>query len=94
MSEPLPLSLTLGEPAGIGPDLTLALWRRRGELDLPAFYVVGNADFLARRARMLGLEVPIAEVTPAQAAALTPPAAPSLPRRTLSATFWPLATCR
>jgi 4-hydroxythreonine-4-phosphate dehydrogenase len=67
MSEPLPLTVTLGEPAGIGPDLTLALWRRRNELDLPAFYVVGNADFLARRARMLGLEVPVAEVNPAQA---------------------------
>jgi len=67
MSAPLPLTVTLGEPAGIGPDLTLALWRRRVEFDLPGFYVVGNADFLARRARLLGLEVPIAEVTPAQA---------------------------
>ncbi len=68
MSEPLPLVLTLGEPAGIGPDLTLALWLRRDALDLPAFYVLGSADFLARRARMLGLDVPFAEVTPAQAA--------------------------
>jgi 4-hydroxythreonine-4-phosphate dehydrogenase len=67
MSKPLPLALTLGEPAGIGPDLTLVLWRRRAELDLPAFYVIGNADFLERRARTLGLDVPMAEVTPAQA---------------------------
>ena len=41
----LPLALTLGEPAGIGPDLTLAIWRRRRELDLPPFYVVGEAEF-------------------------------------------------
>jgi 4-hydroxythreonine-4-phosphate dehydrogenase len=27
-----PLALTLGEPAGIGPDITLAAWRRRAEL--------------------------------------------------------------
>ena len=40
MRKPLPLALTLGEPAGIGPDLTLALWRRRGELDLPADAVI------------------------------------------------------
>ena len=24
----LPLALTLGEPAGIGPDITLAVWQR------------------------------------------------------------------
>ena len=30
---PAPLALTLGEPAGIGPDITFAAWRRRAELD-------------------------------------------------------------
>ncbi len=45
-----PLALTLGEPAGIGPDLTLAVWRRRNALALPPFYVVGDPDFLKRRA--------------------------------------------
>jgi 4-hydroxythreonine-4-phosphate dehydrogenase len=64
-----PLALTLGEPAGIGPDLALGLWRRRGELDVPAFYIVADPDFLARRAGQLGLEIPIADVTPRTAAA-------------------------
>jgi 4-hydroxythreonine-4-phosphate dehydrogenase len=63
-----PLALTLGEPAGIGPDLALALWHRRAALDTPAFYIVGNADFLARRAARLGLDVPIAIATPTSAA--------------------------
>jgi 4-hydroxythreonine-4-phosphate dehydrogenase len=63
-----PLALTLGEPAGIGPDLALAIWRRRAELDIPAFYVVGDPDFLGRRASLLRLEVPIAKVTPEAAA--------------------------
>jgi 4-hydroxythreonine-4-phosphate dehydrogenase len=63
-----PLALTLGEPAGIGPDLALEVWRRRGELDVPAFYVVADAGFLARRAQRLGLAVPIAQATPATAA--------------------------
>jgi 4-hydroxythreonine-4-phosphate dehydrogenase len=67
MRNALPLALTIGEAAGIGPDLTLALWRRRAEFNLPAFYVVGDAEFLSRRARGLQLEVPLAEVTPAQA---------------------------
>ncbi len=64
-----PLALTLGEPAGIGPDLALAVWHRRAELDIPRFYVVADPDFLSRRAGRLGLDVPIAAVTPAAAAA-------------------------
>jgi 4-hydroxythreonine-4-phosphate dehydrogenase len=64
-----PLALTLGEPAGIGPDLALAVWRRRAELNLPGFYLVGDPEFLRRRADLLGLDIPIATVTPAAAAA-------------------------
>jgi len=75
----LPLALTLGEPAGIGPDLALAIWRRRVELDIPAFYLVGDADFLRRRAKTLGLDVPIATVAPAAAVATFPSALPVLP---------------
>jgi 4-hydroxythreonine-4-phosphate dehydrogenase len=63
----LPLALTLGEPAGIGPDLTLAIWQRRVELDLPPFYIIGDADFLHGRARALGFDVALAEVAPTQA---------------------------
>ena len=63
----LPLVLTLGEPAGIGPDLTLAVWKRRVALDLPAFYVVGDPDFYRRRAAAIGLDVVVAAVTPEQA---------------------------
>jgi 4-hydroxythreonine-4-phosphate dehydrogenase len=64
-----PLALTLGEPAGIGPDITLAAWRRRVELDLPAFYLLGDPRCLARRAERLGLDVPIELVSPATAVA-------------------------
>jgi 4-hydroxythreonine-4-phosphate dehydrogenase len=71
-----PLALTLGEPAGIGPDLTLAIWHRRVELDLPPFYVVADPEFLRRRAVRLGLDVPIAVATPASAGATFPSAMP------------------
>ena len=64
-----PLALTLGEPAGIGPDLALAVWLRRAELDIPRFYVVADAGFLRRRAGHLGLNVPVVPVVPAAAAA-------------------------
>jgi 4-hydroxythreonine-4-phosphate dehydrogenase len=46
-----PLALTLGEPAGIGPDITIAAWRRRRELYLPPFYVIAGRDFMAQRAQ-------------------------------------------
>ena len=49
-----PLALTSGEPAGIGPDITLKAWLRRKELKLPAFYLLGDREFLARRASSLG----------------------------------------
>jgi len=62
-----PLALTLGEPAGIGPDLTIQLWRRRAKLRLPAFYVVADPEFIRRRAHLLGLDVAVSVVTPAQA---------------------------
>jgi 4-hydroxythreonine-4-phosphate dehydrogenase len=64
-----PLALTLGEAAGIGPDIALAAWRNRAALDLPPFYIVGGSDFLRRRAAWLGLDVPVTTVAPKDAAA-------------------------
>ena len=62
------LALTLGEPAGIGPDLTLGLWCRRAELDLPPFYIIADPEFLLRRARHLGLPVVAQSCMPLDAA--------------------------
>jgi len=69
MSAGRPLALTLGEPAGIGPDLSLAVWLKRRSLHLPPFYITGDIDFLAARARLLDLDVPFALVRPDEAAA-------------------------
>ena len=75
----LPLALTLGEPAGIGPDLALGVWTRRVELDLPDFYVIADPDFMQARARMLGLHVPLRIVAPAEACAAFTSALPVAP---------------
>src|SRR6185312_12695512 len=64
----LPLALTLGEPAGIGPDLALSVWHRRREFGVPVFYVIGDPDFLAARARALGIDAVIQRSTATQAA--------------------------
>lgn len=65
----LPIALTLGEPAGIGPDLAIAIWHRRRELNLPPFYIVADESFLRRRAAALSLDTPLAAVTPSSATA-------------------------
>ena len=56
------LALTSGEPAGVGPDITLKAWLRRDELKLPAFYLLGDRDFLGKRAKALGLKIELADV--------------------------------
>ena len=54
-----PLAVTLGDPAGIGPDITLQGWRIRKAHALHPFAVYGDADVLRARARALGLDAPV-----------------------------------
>src|SRR5262245_20912425 len=63
-----PLALTFGEPAGIGPDITLAAWQRRAELRLAPFYMLADPALMRRRAERIVPDVPIAVVEPAEAA--------------------------
>jgi 4-hydroxythreonine-4-phosphate dehydrogenase len=64
-----PLALTLGEPAGIGPDITLSAWLRRVRENVPAFYVLGDRTCLEARAKLLGLDVRFTDASPEQASA-------------------------
>jgi 4-hydroxythreonine-4-phosphate dehydrogenase len=41
-----PLALTLGDPAGVGPEITAKAWRALKD-DGPAFVVIGDRDLLA-----------------------------------------------
>jgi 4-hydroxythreonine-4-phosphate dehydrogenase len=74
-----PLALTSGEPAGIGPDITLKAWLRRDELKLPAFYWLGDPASLDRRAKALALNVRLAEVRPEDAGRTFKQALPVVP---------------
>ena len=65
-----PLALTMGEPAGIGPDLILQLYADRQSLGLPVFGVYGHAGLLRARAGRLGLDVAIEEVLHGDVAAI------------------------
>jgi 4-hydroxythreonine-4-phosphate dehydrogenase len=53
----------MGDPAGIGPEITLRAWLERSDKGLEPFVVFADKDALAERARTLGLAVPIAPVT-------------------------------
>jgi 4-hydroxythreonine-4-phosphate dehydrogenase len=41
-----PIAITMGESAGIGPELVCRLWEKRGEHDLPALIYIGALDSL------------------------------------------------
>ena len=58
MPAPLPLALTMGEPAGIGGEIAPKAWLRRGE-GVPPFYVIDDPGRLAAIAHRLGWEVPV-----------------------------------
>ena len=64
-----PLALSLGDPAGIGPEITLAAWAERRARGLPPFAVVGPASVLIATARRLGLDIPVKDVSWAEVAA-------------------------
>ena len=74
-----PLALTSGEPAGIGPDITIKAWLRRDELKLPAFYWLGDPASLDIRAKALGANVRFAEVRPEEAGEVFASALPVVP---------------
>jgi 4-hydroxythreonine-4-phosphate dehydrogenase len=73
-----PLALTLGEPAGIGPDIAIDAWLARKSADVPPFMLVGDAGLIERRARSLGREVSAKAVGIENAAATFSEALPCL----------------
>ena len=75
----LPLALTMGEPAGIGGEISIQAWRRRGEGVAP-FVVLDDPERLARLAAATGLDAAIEVVrTPQDATRVFATALPVLP---------------
>jgi 4-hydroxythreonine-4-phosphate dehydrogenase len=73
------LAITQGDPAGIGPELTLRAWLLREAAGLGPFFVLTDPDLLRRTARQLSLDVPVAEAEPGDAASLFDHALPVVP---------------
>jgi 4-hydroxythreonine-4-phosphate dehydrogenase len=65
-----PLAVSLGDPAGVGPELICEAWSRRDLAALPAFFAVGGLGLLRDAAKARGLDVPLQAIDdPAAAAA-------------------------
>ena len=76
-----PLAMTMGEPAGIGGDISLLAWTMAAQAGLPAFFLIDDADRLQTLAIRLGLSVPIARIAgPEQAGPMFSEALPVLHR--------------
>ena len=73
-SPAVPLAVSLGDPAGIGPEIIVAAWAARHEHELPPFFVVGGAQVLRAAAEQLGLPlkvIPIGDALDAREAFAT-----------------------
>ncbi|MEG8098660.1 4-hydroxythreonine-4-phosphate dehydrogenase PdxA [Candidatus Liberibacter brunswickensis] len=57
----LPLILTQGDPAGVGPDISLKAWNNRQITSIHPFIYIGDPDVLKTRAKQLNLDIPIYE---------------------------------
>jgi 4-hydroxythreonine-4-phosphate dehydrogenase len=72
-----PLAMTMGDPAGIGPELTLYAWRDRSPT--APFFVLAAPAVLAAAARRLEFAAPLIETDPAGAVAAFSKGLPVVP---------------
>jgi 4-hydroxythreonine-4-phosphate dehydrogenase len=64
-----PLAVSLGDPAGVGPELLCEAWARREAEALPPFFAVGGGKLLRAAAARRGLDIAVVRVeTPGEAA--------------------------
>lgn len=75
-----PIAVTMGEPAGIGGEITLMAWLRRASANAPAYFIIDDPGRLTRLAKRLDLQVPILPIgTPAEAVEAISEGLPVLP---------------
>lgn len=76
----LPLALTMGEPAGIGGEITLKTWKK-ARTTLAPFFVIDDINRLHDISRQLGWDIPLTEISdPSQTHALFDTSLPVLHR--------------
>ena len=74
-----PLAVSLGDPAGIGPELIAEAWAARSEQGLPPFFVHSGAGVLERAAEQRGIALETRSISePREAGAVFAEALPVL----------------
>ncbi|RMF11945.1 MAG: 4-hydroxythreonine-4-phosphate dehydrogenase PdxA [Alphaproteobacteria bacterium] len=63
IADGLPLALTLGEPAGIGPEITFSAWKQRRERALPAFAIVAPLALMRSLRDTLAADIEVESIT-------------------------------
>ena len=72
------LVVSMGDPAGIGPDIILKAYQQRTQQQLKPFLVLGDPTLFRLRAAQLGMAVTITQAEPETAAGLFTEALPIL----------------
>ena len=73
------LAVSIGEPAGIGPEIILKAWLSSEKEGINPFVVYGDPELLKQRARLFGLTVPIRTCSIEQAFDAFPMTLPVIP---------------
>ncbi|WP_182419464.1 4-hydroxythreonine-4-phosphate dehydrogenase PdxA [Bartonella sp. HY038] len=60
----LPIALSSGDPSGIGLEIALKAWLNRKLSNLPPFFIISDANIIAKRAKLFDLDVDIHISTP------------------------------
>lgn len=63
-----PLAVSLGDPAGVGPELFAQAWADRHDAGLAPFFAVGGAEVLKAAARSRGIDLPVVRIRAPQEA--------------------------
>ena len=87
MTKLAPIAVTIGDPAGIGPEILLKAYLSRQRKNLPPFYAIADAAYLAAVAQSLSLDLKIEISSPDEVVDRFPNALPVSPlRETINAT--------
>ena len=70
--------MTIGDPAGIGPELALSAWRARARGE-PPFFVLAPPGLLSSLSKRLGVETSIIETEPGRVAEVFDQGLPVVP---------------
>ena len=59
----LPIALTMGDPAGIGSEITVLAWKQREQCELAPFFILSCKALFEKLAPLAGFDIPLATIS-------------------------------